>query len=77
MMPVAGTRPNLSEPTRRGMSSQCEVIFCKLRRRLAKALELPACEWMERLGEIQVTLSTVTALYPESLAHDGMEAPEE
>lgn len=32
---------------------------------------------MKTLGEIQDTLSTVTTLYPESLAYEGMEEPEE
>ncbi|MFH1598824.1 MAG: transposase [Pseudomonadota bacterium] len=44
---------------------------------LANDLELRVCEWMETLGEIQATLSTVTALYPESLAYEGVEEPEE
>ena len=39
---------------------------------LANDLELQVGEWMETPGEIQATLSTVTALYPETLAYEGM-----
>lgn len=36
---------------------------------LANDLELQVGEWIETLGDIQATLSAVTALYPESLAY--------
>lgn len=44
---------------------------------LANDLELQVGEWLETLGEIQATISAVTALYPESLAYEGIDEPEE
>jgi hypothetical protein len=37
---------------------------------LAQDLELQIEEWAEALGGIRTTLSTMTALYPESLAYE-------
>lgn len=55
----------------RGTAEQLSELFD-----LANDLELQVCEWIETLSEIQATISTVTALYPESLAYEGMGAPE-
>ena len=50
---------------RSGTSAEVRVLFD-----LAQGLELQIGEWMDALTCIQATLSTITALYPESLAYE-------
>lgn len=57
---------------KRGAAGKISELFD-----LANDLELQDGEWMGTLGEIQATLSTVTALYPESLTYEGMGESEE
>ncbi|MBH1829229.1 transposase [Stenotrophomonas maltophilia] len=48
-----------------GTSAEVRELF-----ELAQDIELQIGEWMDAMTGIQATLSTITALYPESLAYE-------